>query len=93
MASTLVFRRAAQCDLEEIEAYLDEKSAQAAVNVLTDIHDVITLLSNFPLIGRHLEGRDARVKLSTRYHYQIVYSVDGDSVIIRQIVHSSRDMP
>ncbi len=91
MAYNLVFRRGARDDLLQIESYLSERSATGVTNVLADIDEALVLLKDFPKLGREIPNREARVKLSLRY--RIVYSLIADDIIIRQIIHPSRNAP
>ncbi len=93
MAYNLAFRRGALDDLLQIESYLSERSTTGVTNVLADIDEALVLLKDFPNLGRKIPDREARVKLSLRYRYRIVYSVLGNDIIIRQIIHPSRNAP
>ena len=82
-----VYGERALKSLENIEAYLSERSENGARKVLAEIQLSIELLAKFPSIGRELAGLDMRTYIARRYAYRIQYRVVGANIQILQIYH------
>ncbi len=78
-------------DLEDIRAYLVERSPVGAEQVRQHIAATIDRLGDFPLLGRATDEPGVRVLPLTRYPYLIFYAVLADTVAILHIRHGARE--
>ena len=93
MAFRVIFDRSAIEDLHDIFDYLVERSPKGAENVLRDIRTSIDLVAAWPRLGKASRNRSSRLLITGKYRYRVLYEVGEDVVTIRQIVHSSRNLP
>jgi plasmid stabilization system protein ParE len=77
-------------DLEDIAAYLRQRSPSGARNVLLAIKASIDALSAFPEIGRVVDDEQHRRLPVMRYPYSIFYRIAGAELLILHIRHTSR---
>lgn len=89
-----VARRAAD-DLDEIWLYVAEESQsiEVASKLIESITDRFFLLGNHPYVGR---ARDRDFGAGSRTfpvgEYVILYSLEGQNVLILRVVHGRRDL-
>ena len=69
-------------DLESIRDYLLSRSPKGAENVRRAIDVAISLLADFPHLGREREALGVRGFGVARYPYTIYYRIEGDEVWI-----------
>lgn len=84
---------AAEQDLAEIEAYLDERSETAAEAVIGDIEATCVLLGEHPGVGRHRDELGPGVMSFPSGSYVVFYTEQDDRVMILRILHGHRDIP
>ena len=84
------YRQRALTDLDEIFTYLNERSPQAAHNVLIAISAAIDEVARNPLAARQTSDPTVRVKVVRRYLYKIFYAPSVDEVEILHIRHGAR---
>ena len=83
-------RRALQ-DLDEIHAYVVQRSIKGAATVADRIAASVELIGDFPGVGRQLRKRpNIRTLPVGKYPYRIYYSIDADAVMILHVRHTSR---
>lgn len=80
----------ALADLESISHYLFERSPGGATNVLSAIHDSLSLLAVHPYVAQKTEHPDIRAAVVRRYPYKVFYTVSDDAIDILHIRHTSR---
>jgi toxin ParE1/3/4 len=80
----------ARGDLSDILAYLDEHSPHGARNVKRAINKAITLIGQYPKIGRLSNVEETRVFPVGRYPYLIYWSIEAGAVWIVHIRHARR---
>jgi addiction module RelE/StbE family toxin len=86
----VVYAPRALHDLENIAAYVRERSPVGAANVLAKIRSSVDALAAFPKIGRIIDGAEHR-RLPVLYvPYVIFYRIDGEEIIVLHIRHTSR---
>lgn len=78
-------------DLDEIRAYLVERSPSGAERVRQHIAQTLERLGDFPFLGRETDEPDVRVLPLTRYPYLIFYAVLNDTVAVLHIRHGARE--
>src|SRR5437868_6926391 len=85
----------AESDLDDIWYYLAKESGsiEIANRLIDNITDRFFLLASFPYIGR---SRDEDFGVGSRSFavgdYVIVYSVEGEDVLILRVAHGRRDI-
>ena len=82
---------AAVRDLEEIAAYLFEKTPQHAPELIRKIYDAPSVLKTFPNRGRPGKKEGTRELGIPSLPYIVVYKVAGDAVFIVRILHGVQD--
>lgn len=75
--------------LEAIRAYIAQFNPRAALDVAGSLKALGDSLTQFPYRGRPVRGTGMRELIST-YPYIIRYFVDGETVVILRVRHSSR---
>jgi addiction module RelE/StbE family toxin len=75
--------------VERIYDYLVAFNPQAAAHVAETLREQGNRLAHFPHRGRAVPGTSMR-ELVTAYPYIIRYRVDGDTVVILRVRHTSR---
>jgi plasmid stabilization system protein ParE len=83
--------RRAIADLEEIRAFLMQRSPAGADRVRQHIAMTLDRLGDFPFLGRETDEPGVRVLALTRYPYLIFYAVLEDAVAVLHIRHGARE--
>jgi plasmid stabilization system protein ParE len=78
-------------DLDEIRAYLVERSPGGAERVRQHIAETLERIGDFPFLGRETNEPGVRVLSLTRYPYLIFYAVLSDTVAVLHIRHGARE--
>ena len=93
---TVIRRRAARHDLDEIAAYIGRDSVAAAERFLTAAQATFDLIANFPGAGTWVQTPRAKTagvrRISVRRHQlYVVYYLANDVIEILRVIHASRD--
>lgn len=87
----VIYSPRAIADLAGIADYLVARNPQGALAVERRIREVVSLLAEFPGIGRVVEQRPAvRVMPLGRYPYLVFYTVRDDELFVIHIRHGAR---
>ncbi len=86
----VVYAQRAMRDLQNIAAYLAERSPANATKVIGAIKSAIDALSFFPKIGRVVDDAGHRRLPVFRYPYFVFYRIAGEDLFILHIRHTSR---
>ena len=78
-------------DLEQIAAYLGERSIRGRKSVLGSIKSSIETLLLFPKVGRVVSDRGHRMVLVVGYPYVIFYRIEGNDLYVLHVRHSARE--
>jgi plasmid stabilization system protein ParE len=78
-------------ELEELLAYIAERSPQGARNVQRRIKTVIDLIAEHPGMGQLTRQPNLRRMVVLPYPYLVFYEVAAGEVIIAAIRHGARD--
>lgn len=84
------YRERALADLEEISAYISERSPIGAINVLAAIHAAIGDVALNPLASRQTSDSEVRVKIVRRYMYKIFYAIGDGEIEVLHVRHGAR---
>jgi len=83
----------ARDDLREIITYISEDNPVAARRILDRIHQSVSILADFPLIGHETEIAGLYKWSIPNLRYAAYYRIEGDTVAIAGVVHTSRKWP
>ena len=86
----LRYTRRALAELDEVLAYIAERSPQGAHHVRARIHAIINLVVQHPDIGRLTSKGCLRRIGASPYPYLIFYCVVGDEIVIHGVRHGAR---
>src|SRR5262245_34264830 len=90
----VVLSRFALAELDEILAYIAERSPRGARNVETRFRHAFDLIARYPEAAERVEQRpDVRRLPLVRYPYAIYYEIGPDAVVVLRIIHGSRRQP
>ena len=90
----VVFTPTAYDDLEAIRDYLEPRSLQGAIRVLSAIDTTIALLGDFPLIGRAGRVAETREMPVPATPYVVVYEIfEPAEVYVLRVLHGSEKFP
>jgi plasmid stabilization system protein ParE len=79
----LVWARRALRELKEIEAFFAHASPMTGERVLVQIEASAALIKEFPRIGFEIENRPARMLITGRYRYRLIYETEAANGIVR----------
>ena len=77
-------------DLNELDAYLTDKSPKGLQNVLAALKRVFRLIEGNAFIGRPTSRDGIRVAIEPSYKYVIPYYDDGSDIWVLRVYHSRR---
>jgi toxin ParE1/3/4 len=83
----------AQQDLEEILAYLDSQSTQAADRFALKFDQTCYLHAAHPQIGAGADEYAANLRQFTVWNYAIFYRPVEAGIEVIRIIHGARDIP
>ena len=98
--NAFAFQPQARADLQDVAAFLDERSPGKAVEFFAAVRSTVDLLTNMPFIGAPADLGEARLH-SIRYvvvqnfkAYLLFYRplASKDGIVIHRILHKSRDV-
>lgn len=81
-------------DLLEIRDYIAEDSQEQAVKVVAEILQSLEQIQHFPESGAKLGNKlhfNVKYRYLIVYSYGIIYYLEGDCVIVTNVLHLSRD--
>jgi toxin ParE1/3/4 len=77
-------------ELDEILAYIADRSATAAASVRARVEELVERLSYFPHLAQATERRGVRRVPLGNYPYVIFYTVEAEEIVILRIRHGAR---
>jgi toxin ParE1/3/4 len=83
----------ALAEVDEIMAYIAERSPRGAANVRRAIENAVERLEEQPYSGRRTEISGVRLTKTARYPYLIFHSVTDAELAILHIRHGARAWP
>lgn len=84
---------AARHDIRAAYTYYAERNPNAAGRVVRSIRNAIDGLARFPLMGREGVVPGTRERILTRYPYKTIYEVNGDTIEVDRVLHTSQQWP
>jgi plasmid stabilization system protein ParE len=86
----LRYTRRAAAELEEVLAYIEERSPLGARHVRARIQAIIDLLLQHPHAGQLTSNGRLRRMVASPYPYLIFYEVTQDHIVIHGLRHAAR---
>ena len=86
----LRWTRAARRDREQIFAYIAADNPQAALALDERLDDRASQLAELPHIGRQGRVSGTRELSITASSYVLVYRLDGETIWVVRVIHTSR---
>jgi plasmid stabilization system protein ParE len=77
-------------DLNDLDAYLSDKSPQGLCNVLAALKKTFQLIEGNAFLGRPTSRESVRVAIEPGYKYVIPYYDDGTDIWVLRVYHSRR---
>ena len=87
------YTETALAEVNDILSYIAKDNPLAADEVGAVMRATITRLADFPRLAIETNVPDVRVAPVLPYRYLIFYSVDDDSLVIRNVRHTARKWP
>jgi toxin ParE1/3/4 len=76
--------------LEDIDAWLSDRSPQGLRNVLDALKQTFLLIERNPGVGKPARRERVRTFVEPRYRYLVPYYLKGEDVWILRVYHSRR---
>lgn len=89
----IVWSPTAMRHLAEIRRYIARHNPQAAVKTAAPVRKAVTLLGEFPGLGRPGRVPETRELVIPGTPYIVPYTVRGDVVEIHAVLHGARKWP
>jgi toxin ParE1/3/4 len=89
----LRYTRRAAAELDEVLAYIEDRSPLGARHVQARIQTIIDLLLQHPHAGRITSDGRLRRMVVAPYPYLIFYEVTEDHIVIHGVRHAARRTP
>jgi len=80
-------------NLEQAHDYIAKSDPDAALNLVVKIQAVVEQLTEFPKMGRAGRVKGTRELVVAHTPYILVYRIQGNTVEILRVLHSSRQYP
>jgi toxin ParE1/3/4 len=89
----LCYTRRAAAELEEVLAYIEERSPPGARRVQARIQAITNLLLEHPKAGQITSNSRLRRMVASPYPYLIFYEVTEDEIVVHGLRHAARQPP
>ncbi len=86
----LRYTRRAAAELEEVLAYIEDRSPLSARHVRARIQTIINLLLRHPHAGQLTSNGRLRRMVASPYPYLIFYEATEDQIVIHGVRHAAR---
>ncbi|MBR1754825.1 type II toxin-antitoxin system RelE/ParE family toxin [bacterium] len=91
MTYKFIISQSAIRDMNYIQKYIEKDNFLAAKKTIIYITRTIrTTLADNPHIGRYGNNLRTREFILTKYPYKIIYTVNGNELVILRVLHTSR---
>jgi plasmid stabilization system protein ParE len=84
------FTPRARGDIEQIYRYADQQSNVGARNLPRAIYVAVRFIAEYPKASLKTNNPGVRVRIVRRYRYKLYYSIDGETIEILHVRHTSR---
>jgi len=86
----LRYTRRVAAELEEVLAYIEERSPRGARRVQSRIQAITNLLLEHPKAGQLTSNGRLRQMVASPYPYSIFYELTEDQIVIHGVRHAAR---
>jgi plasmid stabilization system protein ParE len=86
----LRYTRRAAAELEEVLAYIEERSPRGARRVQARVQAITNLLLEHPKAGQVTSNSRLRRMVASPYPYLIFYEVTEDHIVVHGVRHAAR---
>jgi toxin ParE1/3/4 len=83
----------ALAEIEELLSYIGKDNPLAADEVAAIMRETVVRLSDYPRLAVETNVPGVRVAPVLPYRYLVFYSVDRNSIVIRNVRHAARESP
>jgi plasmid stabilization system protein ParE len=83
----------ALAEIEELLSYIADDNPLAAGEVAAILRATIIRLSDYPRLAIETDVPNVRVAPVFPYRYLVFYSIESNSVLIRNVRHAARERP
>jgi len=91
VALKIIWSQEALDDIESIATYIEKDSPMYAKSVVQTLFSKVTLLPDFPLIGRVVpEYQDENIRELFVYSYRVIYKISSQAIHIIAVIHGKR---
>lgn len=90
MTLPIILRRVAQCEFIEAAEWYEKRRAGRGAKFTAAVRDVLSRIADQPDFYASVLD-DVREALVSKYPYCVYYRVDGESILVLSIFHTSRD--
>ena len=91
MALKIIWSQDALEDIDSIANYIEKDSVTYAKIVVRNIFSKVTILPDFPLIGKVVpEYQNENIRELFIYSYRLIYKIDKKSLAIVAVIHGKR---
>jgi plasmid stabilization system protein ParE len=90
---SLRYTATARAEIDDILAHIANDNPSAAAAVGAAIKGAIARLRYFPRIGAETDDAGVYMKIVRPFRYLVFYSIDGESLVIRNVRHPARRRP
>ena len=87
------FTQTALAEIESIFSYIASDNRFAAAEVIGVVEATIARLAEYPQAAVATDVPGVRVALTLPHPYLIFYSVEGETLVIRNVRHAARRRP
>ena len=89
----VTFAPRARKDIDDIHAWLCERSRTGAASVISAVRETSLLNGEYPQIGRNSDIEGVKLLPVLKYPYLVYYTIDRDEIVIVHIRHGARTAP
>ena len=79
--------RLAFASIQEQCVYIGARNPSAATAVRAELHRACDLISDYPEMGRKIEGTGLRYHITRKYRYRVAYRITSEGIEIANILH------
>jgi len=87
------YTHTARAEIEDILSHIAKDNPLAADEVGAIIRATIARLGDYPRLAVETDVPNVRLAPVLPYRYLVFYSIEGNSLVIRNVRHASREWP
>lgn len=83
------FLAEADAEFRESARYYEDKAQGLGITFITEVHRATAIVASQPSIGSPVDD-ELRKFVLRRFSYNLIYSIEGDEVVIIAVAHHKR---